>query len=274
VVADGVGGWNLHGIDPSAYSKNLCKLIENCWKKFEDKLAVCPDMYNNSKSNMSEKIVKSWIVQAVHQNREKGSSTVCALYLDKLNKTLYSSYMGDSCYLIARPLDVGNFKLFFKSEEQSHGFNVPYQVGTEGDNPCVAKTDKHIVEKDDVIIVATDGLWDNVEVSDIINHLNEFSRKSGSVLIDTAGFAKHLSKIAEELSQDKNHFSPFCKKAIDNYKSAKKYYGGKPDDITIIAAQVLFTNQIEDDKDTTYSKSVDTTFDGELEITNSSTRHL
>ena len=27
VVADGVGGWADHGVDPGLYSKKLCKLI-------------------------------------------------------------------------------------------------------------------------------------------------------------------------------------------------------------------------------------------------------
>jgi protein phosphatase PTC7 len=219
---------------------------------------------------MSEKILKNWIIQAVHQNREKGSSTVCVLYLDKINKRMFSSYMGDSCYLIARPIEVGNFELIFKSEEQSHGFNIPFQVGTEGDNPSFAITDQHIVEKNDIVIVGSDGLWDNIEVSEIIKYLNEFSTKSGSVLIDTSRFVKHLSVIAEHLSQDKNHFSPFCKKALEYNKSGKKYFGGKPDDITIIAAQVISGNQIDDDKETACSKSVDTTIDGEMEITYSS----
>jgi len=216
---------------------------------------------------MSEKILKNWIIQAVHQNREKGSSTVCALYLDKMNKRMFSSYIGDTCYLIARPIEVGNFELIFKSEEQSHGFNIPFQVGTEGDNPSFAITDQHIVEKDDFVIVASDGLWDNIEVSEIIRYLNEFSKKSRSILIDTSGFVKYLSEIAENLSQDKNHFSPFCKKAMEHNKSGKKYFGGKPDDITIIAAQVIFGNHIDDDRETTCSKSVDTTVDGELETT-------
>ena len=49
------------------------------------------------------------------------------------------------------------FELIFKSEEQTHGFNMPYQVGKSGDRPEVAKTHKHKVENNDLIILATDG---------------------------------------------------------------------------------------------------------------------
>ena len=30
-VADGVGGWNDHGIDPAKYSKELCRHVESLW---------------------------------------------------------------------------------------------------------------------------------------------------------------------------------------------------------------------------------------------------
>lgn len=275
VVADGVGGWNQYGIDPSAYSKKLCHLINNCCKKYEDKISYQCDIYNYTKVRFNETIIKNWIIQAVHENTEKGSSTICVLYLDKLNKILYSAFLGDSCYLIARPVSVGNFQLICKSEEQSHGFNIPYQIGTGGDNPCFAKTDRHKIERNDIVIVASDGLWDNVEVNKIIECLNDFSRRAFSMQIDTCAFAKKLSYIAEDLSRDKSYYSPFCKKAIEYNKSGKKYLGGKPDDITIVVGQIILSNKNEDDQENAYStKSVDTTIDGEMENTNSSTIQL
>jgi serine/threonine protein phosphatase PrpC len=30
VVADGVGGWNNHGVDPALYSKELCRKYVDC----------------------------------------------------------------------------------------------------------------------------------------------------------------------------------------------------------------------------------------------------
>jgi protein phosphatase PTC7 len=266
-----VGGWNQYGIDPSAYSRKFCQLIYSCCKKYEDKISNHCEIFNYTKSRFNETIIKNWIIQAVHENREKGSSTICVLYLDKLNKTLYSAFLGDSCYLIVRPISIGNFQIIFKSEEQCHGFNIPYQVGTDGDNPCFAKTDRHIIERNDIIIAATDGLWDNVDVKKIIESLNDFSIKSNSMQIDTSAFAKKLSFIAEDLSRDKNYISPFCRKAMEYNKSGRKYFGGKPDDITIVVGQINLSNDAEDEKQNTFSsESVDTTVDGELENTNSS----
>jgi len=35
IIADGVGGWNELGIDPAAFSKALCELISNNFRKYE-----------------------------------------------------------------------------------------------------------------------------------------------------------------------------------------------------------------------------------------------
>jgi DNA modification methylase len=48
---------------------------------------------------------------------------------------------------------------------------------------------------------------------------------------------KEIAKRAEENSLDLNYESPFYKKAIQHGKNFRK--GGKPDDITVIIAQIL-----------------------------------
>ncbi len=232
VIADGVGGWNELGIDPSAYSKAICQLIADNFQKIET------ESTNNQKPiNITESMMKQLIAKSVRQNKNLGSSTVCVLILDKVNNELISGYLGDSCYLIARPKSVGNFELVFKSEEQTHGFNIPFQVGSEGDNPNTAVILKHKLEKNDLIIAATDGLWDNMEIEDILKEINSVSKKSNTIYLNTHFVAKNISERAEELSRDVNHYSPFAKRAIE-YKY-KNFFGGKPDDITVIVAQVL-----------------------------------
>lgn len=237
VVADGVGGWNNVGIDPSVYSRRLCDLIS---KNFSE-LQMSSPQSDISASNIiqfNEDFVKNLIIKSVNENPEKGSSTVCVLYMDHFNNTVYSGYLGDSCYLIARPRGIGDFEIIFKSKEQTHGFNIPFQVGSEGDDPKLAITYKHNVNKDDIVILATDGLWDNVEVENIVQELNMFSNKMNSITINTIDFAKLLSEKAEELSYKIDYFSPFARRALEYNKNYKKLRGGKPDDITVIVAQI------------------------------------
>jgi protein phosphatase PTC7 len=217
------------GIDPSAYSKRLCELIA---KNFIDK-------EEDLNLNIDENFVKDLITKSVRENGEKGSSTVCVLYM--ANNTVHSGYLGDSCFLIVRPKTIGSFELLFKSKEQTHGFNIPFQVGSEGDDPSCAVTANHIVQRDDVIILATDGLWDNMEVDTIIEELNNYSIFNKSVSIDTNDFAKKLSQKAEELSFKKDYKSPFARRAVEHNEKYKTYTGGKPDDITVIVAQISNT---------------------------------
>jgi hypothetical protein len=66
-------------------------------------------------------------------------------------------------------------KLFFKSTEQQHGFNFPYQLGCRGhpaDTPQSAQTLQHSVKSGDVLVLATDGFFDNVFPEDVVSIVN------------------------------------------------------------------------------------------------------
>lgn len=67
VVADGVGGWADQGVDPGLYSKKLCQIIG---RKVEKSL--------NEYINDPQKLLG----EAVKENKEVGSTTVCILSLN------------------------------------------------------------------------------------------------------------------------------------------------------------------------------------------------
>ena len=48
-------------------------------------------------------------------------------------------------------------------EEHTHDFNFPFQIGSQGDNPTVSLTKQHQVQHNDIIVVGTDGLFDNLD---------------------------------------------------------------------------------------------------------------
>jgi protein phosphatase PTC7 len=85
------------------------------------------------------------------------------------------------------------YYLEYKSEEQSHSFNMPYQVGSTGDNPDKAKTNKHQVEAKDIIILATDGLWDNLTTENIINIVNDTKSDLNVLASELATKAENMS---------------------------------------------------------------------------------
>lgn len=87
-VADGVGGWAEHGVDPGLYSKKLCQLIKN----------LVTSGSRQDYLNQPEKI----IVDSVRENLETGTSTVLVLALNAITGLLKAAYLGDSVFHIFR----------------------------------------------------------------------------------------------------------------------------------------------------------------------------
>ena len=83
-------------------------------------------------------------------------------------------------------------------------------------------------------MVATDGLWDNLYLPNILDILRPFIRKSDD-LLDPELIVEILGKEAEKFSNMVSYRSPFAKQASRYFSD---YDGGKIDDITIILAQV------------------------------------
>lgn len=126
-----------------------------------------------------------------------------------------------------------NFKIIFKSKNQEHGFNFPFQIGTNGNNPQQAESSFVDVRPDDWVILGTDGLFDNVYAANILEEL-EILREDGEL---TAGaVARNLAKRAFELSLREKYVSPFSMSAILN--AGVLYQGGKSDDITVSVGQI------------------------------------
>lgn len=94
--------------------------------------------------------------EAVSNCTEVGSSTCSIVMVDKKKGKIYGATLGDSLYLIAR-FDGLQFQLKFISEEQSHAFNTPFQLGKGCDDPSKSLCYEHSVENKDVIVVASDG---------------------------------------------------------------------------------------------------------------------
>jgi len=239
-VADGVGGWNDQGVDPSKFSNELC---ENIKKEY----------FKNSNLHIGNP-VKLFSI-ACENTSSIGSSTFCMCILDFEKEYLHTLNMGDSGYMLLRATSSGPgsiknpnktlntllsnpshtdspFDIIFKSPEQQHSFNFPYQVGTHGDRPDEAQIQVHKFEENDIIILATDGLWDNLYEQQILKILKPFHDISNQ-LKNLDIIAEMIGQISEKYSNDQKYKSPFSK------KSKGLYLGGKADDITVIVAQIV-----------------------------------
>ncbi|XP_055823249.1 probable protein phosphatase 2C 55 [Solanum dulcamara] len=216
-VADGVGGWAKKGVDSGEYSRQLVKNAElsihkqkDQWYKI-DPMKVLNEAYFNTKC--------------------KGSSTACILTLTC--DIVHAVNVGDSGFVVIR-----DGVIVYKSEIQQKRFNYPFQLGNgvKLDDPNVAQEIKVTVRTGDVIVMATDGLFDNVHGSEL-----EILVRDGLVDLSELGtFPKMLAqKIAEYALQNSKSTwinTPF---AEESNKARKHHRGGKRDDITVIVAHIL-----------------------------------
>ena len=109
--------------------------------------------------------------------------------------------MGDSGYIILRK-NGEELKEAYATEDMLHGFNFPYQVGHRGDDPYSASVESLDLEVNDVVVLATDGLWDNVEKEQIIPVISKAMGKS-IILEDLVRVAGDLSNLARKNALNK-----------------------------------------------------------------------
>jgi len=229
-VADGVGGNALSGIDPSEYSKTLCRLIGGFVNEGK------PEFTNNPKKLIHE---------AAMNNPHRGTSTLAVAYLDRDAPILRTSYIGDTRYAIYRKIE-GKWAIFYEAQEQQRRFNFPYQLGRQADHPSVAWEFQHEVQDGDIVVLASDGLFDNMYAQEVLEHLSKYINEEGEIK-DPQTAVDELVKKAYDLSLDPNYDSPFQRRAKElRIIFQGGYPGGKSDDITVIVAQVKLFKKGDD----------------------------
>ena len=119
-----------------------------------------------------------------------------------------------------------------KSQEVLHGFNFPFQLGTEGDQVTTGDKKKVQLMKDDWILSYSDGFSDNL----FEDHIRTLLEKEILDGLELNSIADNLANIAKKYSVDDKYLSPFAKAASVHY--VQRYLGGKPDDITVVVAKV------------------------------------
>jgi len=95
----------------------------------------------------------------------------------------------------------------------------------------------------DIVVMGSDGLFDNLYNEDILECI--YPQYSGTysttnvtgLLRDVQAVATCIAKKSEEKSIQPNYISPFARGAME---TGVPYRGGKPDDITVLVAQVDF----------------------------------
>lgn len=218
-VADGVGSWITDGIDPSLYPKGLMRSV------FE---------YLKSESHDAD--VLSALEFGHGHTKSPGSATVC-LAVVKPAGILEVVNLGNCGLRIIR-----GAKCVFSTDAMFHEFNMPYQIGnplilTETDWPCNAETFSIEIQEGDLIIMGTDGLFDNLWNDEITRIANSFYSSSPDVE-SAKEVAKRIAEVAHFNGKQENLRTPWSvqRAAAGVGPFIKRIFpqGGKMDDCTVL----------------------------------------
>lgn len=253
-VADGVGGYDEYNVDPGLYARNMMLVAEQ------------------TTAAQGEQLDPQAAIAAGHASTElPGACTACVIQLDGKKNAMLAANVGDSGFRIIR-----NGKTVFTSPALQHYFDCPYQLcwdGQDADIQSDSAEDADLfnieLKEGDIIVAASDGLYDNVYPEDIEKVINaQMENFAGNKLQGVQAAATALSGLASEHAADEFYDSPYAKECTADEEEllkaqtdtmAKKagafgglvggmanlmqqepcVLGGKQDDITIVIAVVV-----------------------------------
>jgi len=210
------------------------------------------------------------------ENIAGGGSTAC-LAVTEPDGSVEVANLGDSGFMHLGLNAVRHF-----TDPQTHGFNTPFQLSKTpqrmlvqmkvfgestplSDLPKESSVTHHRVRHGDVLVFATDGVWDNLSQQDALSIVSrsmidsrawvekdgtldvghglsklaqaETGLKANSTSLQ-AKLAIAIAKEAKETSLNTRRDGPFAK-AVQKRYPGDNWHGGKPDDIAVVVAVVI-----------------------------------
>ena len=166
-----------------------------------------------------------------------GTTTACSVLLHHRSTdqpVVLATNVGDCAVFVIRP---STKEVIYKTKEQWHWFDCPRQLGSNSpDTPEKnAVTDIVDVQEDDLVLVVSDGvtdnLWEHEICEKVIEAVNKWQDGDEIARDGMVYVARELMKSAKEIAQDPYAESPYMERALDEGIAAE---GGKLDDISIV----------------------------------------
>ncbi|KAK6842684.1 phosphatase 2C-like domain-containing protein [Apiospora arundinis] len=264
-VADGVGGWEESGVDPADFSHSFCDYMA---------LAAYESKPDDAKRLTAKALMQKGYDDVCHDKSiPAGGSTACVAIVSE-DGVMDAANLGDSGFVHLRLNGVHH-----SSEAQTHAFNTPYQLSIIPpsmlaraaafggaqlcDYPKDADVTAHELRHGDVLVFASDGLWDNLFDQDVLRIASRVMTSSGAwkatdggirVVDDLSAYvqaqdsapktatlqsaiALDILATAKRASMDQRLDGPFAKE-VQKYYPGEDWHGGKVDDICIIVVIV------------------------------------
>ncbi|KAI4367473.1 hypothetical protein MLD38_023207 [Melastoma candidum] len=209
-IADGVGLWSMEGSGSSAYAREL---LENC-------LEILSTSISNTVTDPVEVVLRG-----ARETHSSGLSTVMVASFD--GQVLQVAGIGDSGFIVIRNGDV-----LEKSMPMLYEFNLPIQMHRDIDPSQLIKPYSVRLDEGDVIVLATNGLFDNLydrEIALIVSDCLQSDQGPDEM-------ARVLAQRAREVGISESGRSPFADAA--HATSYVGYSGGKLDDVTVVVSLV------------------------------------
>jgi len=229
-VADGVSGWAELGVDPALYSSELMGRVGRA-------APAAPAGAQGLRA----------VLDASFREMESPGSTTVSVARVTAGRQLEVASLGDSGVAVLRETDAAGWRVVWRSKAQSHAFNMPYQLSSEAeesDSPADAQVAAVGLERGDVVVAASDGLWDNMHNAELCAAVGEhLAGREGP----GEGLAEAIGRVAARHAQDPEYASPFMQEAFEQGELEVSVWdklrgaaptGGKLDDITVVAARV------------------------------------
>jgi len=173
-VFDGVGGWARRGIDPRVYAQSL--------------MLNTRDAINNGILSPKEALHHAW----KGSQGKTGSATalVCCIENDKLSVVS----IGDCQMMHIRDSEVS-----WRSVPRQHAFNRPLQLGSHSQDTPEHGDEKRLdARAGDIVVVGSDGLFDNLDDDAILKALFGLQPKLGT----NARLESWKHDVSHDLSQN------------------------------------------------------------------------
>ena len=242
-VADGVGQWNTRA---RGHAPLWARLMLHFWSA---ELARGPwgfaraagvDPVKCMQEAYSATFTATTNAGARRDQTWQGTTTVCGAVLRGARLVVLN--VGDSVAMVYRP---GARWWALRTAEQWHWFDCPKQLGTN--SPDEPEKDAVVQELDvcdgDVVILATDGLVDNMWDDEILTAIKTVLAVPEEVVVRETGeggdegrmklLAQRIVEEAKRTAIDPFAESPYMERSIDEGLGIG---GGKWDDISVVAA--------------------------------------
>jgi len=271
-IADGVGGWQNHTVKLVAGGmvQGVAEMIENdptnaATEKEEamEEATSGMGMRIQHKQKESDAIhkrndiidQKREMIRMIHKahlqipRHNIGTCTLCVAKIDERN--LLVANIGDSGARVYRKQppeqtsgiskeasNASFIDMICKTKEMTYSFNFPKQIGTDSETTARdAELYQIGVKENDLVLLASDGLFDNVYDSQLIEMIDKWSNGSADwSIIPLQPLADSIVAFAAKIGAHRTIRTPFS----DNAMSAGyQYKGGKEDDIAVVLGVVV-----------------------------------